>query len=153
MNKMLLSIFGAALLLWACEDYGTKVRINHKSEVFYKNDATEAEAKKLGNFLLKQGYFTTVDTRSVQLLKEDEIYTVKFVVEEEKLKKDRENVLLGFKVWQMWIQDGVFGGAKTKVVLANNKLEVLQAVSEFTEQEKLEISSPGTASEITTGDR
>lgn len=143
MKKLLVFFFSAALLLAACENHGSKININPKSEVFYKGDVTEAEAKKLGNFLLKQGYFTTVDSRSVQLLKEGDIYIVKFVVDEEKLKKDRENVLLGFKVWQMWIQDGVFGGAKTKLVLADNQLKDLQPVEEFTPQEKSEISTPG----------
>lgn len=137
MKKLFFFFFSTILVLTSCEDYGNKVSINNKSDVFYKgNGVTEADAKKLGNFLLKQGYFTTVDNRSVQLLKDGDTYIVKFVVDEEKLKKDKENVVLGFKVWQMWIQDGVFNGAKTKLILADSQLEDLQTVGEFTVGEK-----------------
>ena len=143
MKKLFLLLVIAALLFTACEEHGTKININNKSEVFYKGDGVnEADAKRLGAFLLKQGYFSTIDNRSVQLLKEGDVYIVKFVVDEERLKNDKENVLLGFKVWQMWIQDGVFNGAKTKIVLADNNLEDLHPVPEFTAQEKSEMSTP-----------
>lgn len=144
MKKLFFLLVSATLLFTACNDHGAKVSINDKSEVYYKGDGvTEADAKKLGDFLLKQGYFTTTDTRSVQLLKVGDAYTVKFVVDEEKLKKDKENVLLGFKVWQMWIKDNVFNGAQTNLILADDQLKDLQPVGEFTAQEKAELSTPG----------
>ena len=45
------------MLLVSCDRFGKKVEINKKSEVFYKDDATGAEAKKLGTFLLKRNFF------------------------------------------------------------------------------------------------
>lgn len=154
MKRLLLLLVSASLLLTSCDDFGKKLSINEKSEVYYKGDGvSEADAKKLGDFLLEKGYFTTTDTRSVQLLKENDAYTVKFVVDEEKLNKDKENVLMGFKVWQMWIQDNVFAGAKTRLVLADDKLKDVQEVGEFTAAEKAQLNAPEqTTSDAATSD-
>ncbi len=142
MKKPFLLLLSASIVFSSCEDYGKKVTINDKDEVYYKGDGVgEAEAKKLGDFLLKQGYFTTSDERSAQLTKDADAYIVKFVVNEEKLKQDEETAMLGFKVWQMWIQDNVFEGAKTKLVLADAEMNDLKAVGELTAQEKAELTS------------
>ncbi|MFN2441003.1 MAG: hypothetical protein ABR503_17510 [Chitinophagaceae bacterium] len=44
-RAFLIMIIGVALLN-ACNNYGNKVQINAKSEVYYKDNASEAEAKK-----------------------------------------------------------------------------------------------------------
>ena len=125
--------------------------VNDQSEVYYQGiGVTEDDARKLGNFLLNQGYFNTVDQRTVQLSKEDDNFIIKMVVDEEKVNAD-ENVLTGFKVWQMWIEDSVFNGKQTKIVLANTELKTIKEVGEFSDQEKLQLntgSQPGTESVI-----
>ncbi len=156
MKKLFLFLLTVSFIFTSCDDYGKTVTINEKSEVYYKGDGVkEADAKSLGDFLLKQGYFTTTDTRAVQLLKDGEAYVVKFVVDEEKIKQqDTASVTMGFKVWQMWIQEGVFKGAKTKVILADAKLKSLQEVGEFTAQEKADMNAEaagtGTSSQLAT---
>ncbi len=140
MRKFFLLLLAGLVLLTSCNEYGNKVQINATSEVYYKEGVTEAEAKKLGDFLLKKEYFNTTDERSAQLTKENGEYVVKFVINEEKLNQDKDNVLLGFKVWQMWVQDNVFNGAKTKVVLVNDQFKDVQQVGEFSAEEKKEIS-------------
>lgn len=153
---MFLLLLGASLILTSCEDYGKSVKINDKSEVFYKGDGvTEAEAKNLGAFLLKQEYFNTQDDRTVQLMKEGDSYVVKFIVDQEKIKQqDSATVATGFKVWHMWIQDNVFNGAKVKVVLADEKLNPLREVGQFTAEEKAQINAEeqgaGTSSQLST---
>jgi hypothetical protein len=141
MKKLFLLLLSASIVFSSCEDYGNKVTINDKSEVYYKGDGvSETEAKELGDFLLKQGYFTTTDDRSVQLTKDGDGYIVKFVVNEEKLMQDEETAMLGFKVWQMWIQDNVFKGAKTRLVLADSEMNDVKPVGELTAQEKAELT-------------
>lgn len=49
-------------------------------------------------------------------------------------------MLLGFKVWHMWIQDNIFNGARTKLVLTDDQFKDVQQVGEFTAQEKAEIN-------------
>ncbi|MFN2458467.1 MAG: hypothetical protein ABR502_09720 [Chitinophagaceae bacterium] len=137
MEKILLILATAIFLLSACNNYGKKVIVNSTSEVFYKGDGvTGADAKRLGKFLLRQGYFDTTTEKSVQLSKENNQYVVKFVVSQEKLTQNKDYVLLGFKVWQMWISQNVFNNAKTKVVLTDENLKDVQEVGEFTAEEK-----------------
>lgn len=137
MKKICLLFFAAAILLASCNSYGDKVKINDKSEVYYRGDGvTEADAKKLGDFLLKQGLFDDKNERSVQLSKDSGAYVVRFVFDKATFEKDKETTLLGFQVWQMWISENVFNSAKTKVVLADNKFKDFQQIPEFTAEEK-----------------
>ncbi|MEJ7911634.1 MAG: hypothetical protein WKF70_00670 [Chitinophagaceae bacterium] len=147
MKQMFLALISAALMLTSCNDYGETITINEKSEVFYKGDGVgEADARNLGDFLLKQGYFTPTDERSVQLTKDGATYVVKFILDEDKIKaQDSATMVTGFKVWHMWIQDNVFDGAKTRLVLADAKLKDLREIGEFTAQEKAELNSESDA--------
>ena len=140
MRKFFLFFIAGLVLLTACDNYGDKVQINPKSEVYYKEGVSEAEAKNLGDFLLKKEYFNATDERSAQLTKVNGEYVVKFVIDEEKLNQDKDNVLSGFKVWHMWIQDNVFNGAKTKLVLTDDQFKDVQQVGELSAEEKTEIN-------------
>src|SRR4030095_6559193 len=100
MQKIFLLLITASLLLASCDRYGKKVEINNNSEVFYKDEATESEAKRLGNFLLDRNFFDSQNEKSVQLSKDSGIYTVRFVVDKASYETDKENTLLGFRVWQ-----------------------------------------------------
>ena len=147
MKQLFLALAGAALMLTSCDNNGESVKINDKSEVYYKgNGVDEADAQNLGNFLLKQGYFTTTDERKVQLTKDSATYVVKFIVDEDKIKaQDSVTVATGYKVWQMWLQDNVFDGAKTRLVLVDEKLKDLREIGAFSAQEKAELNSEGDA--------
>jgi hypothetical protein len=43
----------------------------------------------------------------------------------------------------MWIQDNVFNGAKTRLVLADAKLKGLREVGEFSAEERAEMNNEG----------
>lgn len=121
---VLLMFFSACNLL---NPYGKKVTINSKSEVYLKGEGvTEAEATKLGNYLLKIGFFDDSTQKSVQLLK-DSTYVVKFVVDEKALK-DNPAAEVSFMAIQMLITDSVFNGNKVRVVLADNNLKDIKIV-------------------------
>lgn len=141
MQKFFLLVITACLLLTSCDRYGKKVDINNKSEVFYKDDATEVEAKKLGNFLLKKNFFDNRSDKSVQLIKDSGIYTVRFVVDKASYEVDKENTLLGFRVWQMWIAEDVFNNAKTKVVLVDDQFNEIADAGELTPELKAAVKA------------
>ena len=142
MKKMFLLVLTASFVFFACSHHGKKLKINNTSNVFYKGDeVNEADAKNLGDFLLKQGYFTTTDERSVQLIKDGNAYIVKFVIDEERLSQDSSTILAGFRVWQMWLQDDVFSGAETKLILADAELKDIHDVDAFTAKERAEMNS------------
>lgn len=142
-KKLVIFFFVAFTLFTSCQDYGKKVTINETSEVYY-DGVGDTLAKKLGDFLLKQGYFTATEERAVQLLKEDDTYIVKFVVNKERFSQDEETALIGFKIWQMWLQDSVFYGAKTKLMLADATMKDIAEVGELTELEKKELTETET---------
>ena len=112
----------------ACRSYGDSISINEKSIVYYKVNVQVAEAKKLGDFLLLQGYFNTTDQKAVQLLKKGSTYMIRFIVEETDVQADRENVLFAFEVWRDWIHEHVFPNQAVQVELVNEKLKHIAKV-------------------------
>ena len=141
MGRCILNLLFISLFLISCNSYGKKVLINEKSEVYYKGKGvSEEDAKRLGHFLLSRGYFNASDKRSIQLTKHKSTYVVKLVVDQDYMKAD-DTVLAGFKVWQMWIEDSVFNGSQTELLLADIELKNTRQVGEFTDKEKLELNT------------
>jgi len=128
--KKIFTILVLTISLMACKSYGDSISINEKSIVYYKGNAQAAEAKKLGDFLLLQGYFSTTDQKAVQLLKNDNTYMVRFIVEENDIHADRENILFAFEVWRDWIQEHVFPNQSVQVELVNERLKRIADVAD-----------------------
>ena len=148
MGRLVLNLFFISLSFISCNSYGKKVLINEKSEVYYKsNGVTEEDAKRLGHFLLSRGYFNASDKRSVQLTKHRDTFIVKMVVDHEYMKAE-DTVLAGFKVWQMWIEDSVFNGSQTELLLADTELKNIRNVGEFTDKEKLELNTGNSSEDV-----
>jgi hypothetical protein len=127
--KKLFIFFILVICLAACQSYGDAIAINNKSKVYFKGSVKKEEAKKLGDFLLLQGYFNSLDKKAVQLLKEQNTYKVRFIVEEE-INADRENIVFGFEVWRDWIQEHVFPNMIVKVELVNAQLKRIADVAD-----------------------
>jgi hypothetical protein len=131
MKNLVLQVMLAFSLLGfvGCEPYGKKVKINDQLEVYAKRDATEDEAKKLGDFL------QTLDSenkneKSFQLEKDKDVYTIRMVIPEEALKN---NELEGsFQALQLLIKDSVFPGKTVKLILADDQFKNRKAIPEMT---------------------
>jgi hypothetical protein len=131
MKKILLVLLPLVYLLTSCDDYGNKVSIG-KNEVFYKGDgATEPDAKKLGDFLKKAGYFSDSTAKSVQLTKQNNAYVVRFVVDKDKVDFNDKAMMNEFWILQSQIGEGAFGGAKTKIILADTKLKDIHPIEDL----------------------
>lgn len=132
--------FAISILFIACNflsPYGKKVTINNTLEVYYKGEnVTEADAKKLGNFLA-DSWKESTNKKSLQLLKENNIYIVKMVVDAEKLKND-SNIAFSFMAIQYLLEAQVFKGEKVKFVATDNKFKDIKA---FDDAEKKDTSS------------
>ena len=120
---MLVLLFASSLA--ACSllaPYGKKVTINKSLEIYIKGDSTtETDARKLGDYLAKTWKDIT-NKKSFQLIKEKGAYTVKMVVDTEKLKAD-STLDVSFMALRMLIADEVFKGSKVKLVLTDNKFK------------------------------
>lgn len=76
----------ASFTMMACNNYGKKITIG-KNEVYYKGDATQADAQKLGNYL-KEGnkYFDDNTAFAVQVEQQNGNYITRLVIDREKIK-------------------------------------------------------------------
>ena len=119
MKKVILAIVIAASLA-SCSDYGKKVKVDGtNTEIFYKGEGvTESDAKKTGDFLKKE-FIQDNKKASIQITKEGEVYTLRFVYD-----KKVADTLKGlddiFKLLAFNISKEVFGGKKVTVALADD---------------------------------
>ena len=116
---MLVAVVGLA----GC--FGKKLSFG-KGEVYYKDPVTEAEATKLGNFLKTEQYFDDTTQKSVQLLKENDVFIVKFVVIEGAEKQ--EDAVNAFGIFAKQISKDVFGGGKVQVELTDSNLKTVKSI-------------------------
>lgn len=136
MQKATITTFliSSVLFLASCSPYGEKIEMNSKSEVYYKEGATKAEAQKLGDFLLRNNYFDDQSEKSVQVLKAKDTAVVKFVVNEEKLKGNSE-AELAFQYMHMLLRDSVFAGKPTRLIIANDDFDDIRTVKELSKEQ------------------
>lgn len=120
--KTLLFAFALASIFTACNsDYGKEYKLDAKHSVYYKGDSiTEAQAKKLADYLKEQEYFQDSISSTVQLVKVKDTFNINFVVDETKLTKGYET---NFLLFGGFISESVFNKAPVVIQLTNNKLE------------------------------
>lgn len=155
MRKLFVLLAIATLVFTSCDDFGTKVAINDKSDVYYKGEGiTEADAKNLGTLLSEMSFFSnTGEQKSVQLTKEKDTYFVRFVIDQNAYEKNKEAANSSFRLIQGVISESLFAGSPTKVVLTDNKFEDVAQIGELTTEEKETISQlnqPDTTATATT---
>ncbi|MGB3154189.1 MAG: hypothetical protein WBB06_06305 [Chitinophagaceae bacterium] len=127
MKKIMLGLL-VMVALTACTNYGKKVKVDGtKSEVYYKGDGvTETDAKNTGEFL-KKVFFTGDKAASVQITKEGEEYTIRFVY-----NKSVYDTLKGaedeFKIIGVKASKEVFGGKKVNIALADDHFKDFKTI-------------------------
>lgn len=135
MRKILLLLLPVTLLFTSCDlfnNYGKKYKVNDKSTVYYKGDGvTEADAKKLGEFLVQEEYFDTKTDKAVQLIKDGDDYVLRFVVDKDKLDKNKDAIPTFWRL-QYTISEDVFNNKKAKIILADDHLKDIQNVGSIT---------------------
>ena len=118
----------SAVLFASCDigGYGKKVKVSDQTEIFIKNDATEAEAKKLGNYF-DSTWKEQTNKKSFQLSKDSGNYTVRMVVDADKVKNDT-TLDISFQAIQFLIEEQVFKGSKVTLILTDNKFNDIRTV-------------------------
>jgi hypothetical protein len=120
-------LIGILLLkITSCTNYGKKLTFNG-GELYYTSQATEAEAKKLGEYLVKEKFFDG-KKKTVQLNKDGDTYQFRMVV-----LKDAEkgaNVVESFTSVAKEISENVFNGGKVVVHLCDDHLKTLRVIPE-----------------------
>lgn len=140
-------LMSAALLVAftaGCNDYGTKLDYNG-SDVYYTKNVTEAEAKAVGDYLDKEGYFKS-GRKSFRLDKDGNVYRFQIILDDN--YKANELYPEGFKLTGARISHFALKDAPVAMVLSNNKFEELEtieadAVGKLLHHEKGELSYIG----------
>ncbi|HEX2534881.1 MAG TPA: hypothetical protein VHK69_14150, partial [Chitinophagaceae bacterium] len=115
--------------LAACTDLGNKISINPKSEVFFKGEGvSEDDARRLGTFLLQQGYFDTTTAKTAHLSKDGDDWMIRMVINEAEYARDKARYRLLFWRLQEIISRSVFGGADALVIFADKNVKDLEPV-------------------------
>ena len=108
----------------ACTGHGTKLDFNN-GELYYTDNVTEADAKKLGDYLVKAGFFSGKKI-TVQLDKAGATYQFRMVVLPE--KQNDENSLELMKSFAGEISEEVFNNAPVELHIFDDQLKTLKVL-------------------------
>jgi hypothetical protein len=120
-------LIGVALLrITSCNNYGKKLTFNG-GELYYTSQVTEADAKKLGEYLVKEKFFDGTK-KTVQLNKNKGTYEFRMVVIKDGEKAP--NTVETFTSVSKELSENVFNGGKVVVHLCDDHLKTLRVIPE-----------------------
>lgn len=126
-KNILTTILNLTVLLaigLACSSYGTKLDFNN-GELYYTDNVTEADAKKLGDYLVKSGFFDGKKL-TVQLDKAGSTYQFRMVVVKEKQTDEATMELL--KTFAGEISKDAFNNAPTELHVCDDALKTIRVL-------------------------
>ena len=127
-KNILTTILVLTLLLTvglACTGHGTKLEFNN-GELYYTDNVTEADAKKLGDYLVKNRFFSGRKI-TVQIDKAGATYQFRMVVVPE--KQNDELTFMVLKAFVRGISKDVFDGAPTELHICDDGLKTLKVLN------------------------
>ena len=106
-------------------DHGTKLTFG-ASELYYKDGVSKEEAQKLGEYLQAQGFFDDQAPKSVQIVKKDDRYIFKLIIEPDKIVEEGTERSLRFA--SMDIAADVFNQAKVDIDLTDELFKTQKTI-------------------------
>ena len=101
--------------------------------LFYTSRVTEEEARRLGDYLLKVGFFKDDEPCISQLTKEGGVYQFRMVVDKEVIEKKPAPETMGpvevAGLLAQYMSERLFNGAKVEWHLCDDKLKTLRVGS------------------------
>lgn len=127
--KLLTLFTGVSMFVSSCSNYGKKVTFEGtKGEVYYKGDGvTEADAKKLGDYLKTVDYINNTKETSFQLTKKADTYIFKLVIDKA-FYDSAKGLDKSYKALGALVSKNVFEGKKVDVGLTNNVFEDFKTI-------------------------
>lgn len=126
--KKVLKVIGVLVVVFvvyvvlSIDGYGEKLEFNG-TDVYYQETVTEAEAQKLGEYLV-EAEFADGGEKSVQLTRRDSIYVFRMVVKEGIVEDSTNDITLTAMTYALSL--GVFDGAPVELEACNNTFETLR---------------------------
>lgn len=122
-------LFLSTVTLTGCDllkGHGTRLTFG-AGEIYYKDGITEAEAKKMGDYLLSAGFFDETEPKSVQLIKREDVYVFRMVTDEAYAKDASFERTISFAAIDFSVD--VFNQAKVDVELTDASFKTLKSIS------------------------
>lgn len=126
--KKVLKVIGVLVVVFvvyvvlSIDGYGEKLEFNG-TDVYYQETVTEAEAQKLGEYLV-EAEFADGGEKSVQLTRRDSIYVFRMVVKEGIVEDSTNDITLTAMTYALSL--GVFDGAPVELEACDNTFETLR---------------------------
>lgn len=133
-----LILFTAVLLGVGCSSkssaqWGKVLKYDKGGSLFYTSNVTEEEARRLGDYLLKVGFFQDDEPRISQLTKEGGVYQFRVVVDKEVIEKKPAPETMGpveaAGLLAQEMSERLFNGAKVEWHLCDDKLKTMRVGS------------------------
>jgi hypothetical protein len=124
-SVFLLLVGVLSITLSGCNQYGTKLKFNG-GDLFYTKNVTAAEANKLGNYLVQDGFYSGNEI-SVQLDKSGSTYLFRMVIKEGYDQKQEYIDLM--KEYSKQLSKDVFNGAAVEMHMCDKHLKTLKVVN------------------------
>ncbi|NLJ06779.1 MAG: hypothetical protein GX437_03810 [Sphingobacteriales bacterium] len=112
------------LLAVACSNYGEKLEFN-KGQLYYTENVSSEDAQKLGEYLVKVGFFDG-NPKTVQLDRRNDTFLFRMVVKKE--KQDDSNSVVLLKLFAMKISGEVFNGSPVNAYICDDRLKTVREI-------------------------
>lgn len=99
----------------------------NKNQLYYTDNVTETQAKKLGDYLKSEGFFKDDSETTVKIDKQEDTYVFSMIIIAEYL--NNQEVLNNMKLVSNELSVNVFENNKVIVDLCNNRFKVLKSIS------------------------
>ena len=104
--------------------YGKHISVD-KNKLYYTDKLNEADAKRTGEFLKRNGFYSEAEEKDIQLDKNADTVLFKMVVDKTKLNAETEQAMQALpKIFS----DSLFAAKPVNVLLCNDKLEPFRTV-------------------------
>lgn len=117
-------VLSSAPLSSFLSSYGTELTFNG-GQLFYTSSVTEAEAKKLGQYLVENGFFDG-NLKTVQINKSGNTYEFRMVVKKG-IEQD-ESMVLAAKMLAIELSESVFNNAPVDIHFCDERLETIRVI-------------------------
>jgi len=104
--------------------YGTELTFNG-GQLFYTNSMTEAEATRLGQYLVDNGFFDG-NPKTVQINKSGNTYEFRMVVKKG-IEQD-ESMIQAAKIFAAELSENVFNGAPVDIHFCDERLKTIRVI-------------------------
>lgn len=129
---VLISALFIALYIYSTSYLPKNSLVYGKSNVYYTNSITKSQAKKLGDYLKSEGFFTNDSEKDIKIDKQKDFYIFSIIVKDDYLKNDSLNnkeFVKDMKAISKSLSQDVFENSKVQIDICNNRFKALKSIS------------------------